>query len=103
MGSLASRPKAPAIQQPVFIPVSVPATVSSPSRIPQASSATASDSTAATDSSPATPTDGEVAAQARTGGLLDRTRGRLSTVLTGFRGVLGQSSAAPQRKTLLGE
>jgi hypothetical protein len=39
----------------------------------------------------------------RAAGLLDRSRGILSTVMTGFRGILDDSIAPSARKTLLGE
>lgn len=42
-------------------------------------------------------------AQRRSENLLRRTRGRLGTVLTGFRGILSPSENSGQRKTLLGE
>lgn len=91
MGSLASRPKAPKIQQqPVYIPA-----VSSPP--------SATTGSGVTTPPPATPTNEDIAAQARGLGLLSRSRGGLSTILTGFRGILSQNNAAPQRKTLLGE
>ncbi|MFA5592592.1 MAG: hypothetical protein WC989_04680 [Micavibrio sp.] len=35
--------------------------------------------------------------------LLGRTRSRLGTILTGFRGILAPSETQSQRKTLLGE
>ena len=35
--------------------------------------------------------------------LLQRNRGRLGTILTGFRGILSPSEAQPRRKSLLGE
>ena len=99
MGSLASRPKAPKLtqQQPAYIPVyssssSSPASASSPG-VTQTNPASTPDITTAEN----------IAAQARSLGLLDRTRGRISTVLTGFRGVLSQGGNTLQRKTLLGE
>lgn len=92
MGSLASRPKIPkTAPPPVYIPV-----VSSPLPSVSAPSAAITETAA-----PAIPAD--IAAQARELGLLSRSRGNLSTILTSFRGILGQSAAAPQRKTLLGE
>lgn len=95
MGSLASRPKAPAVQT-VYMPVYTPP----PSPPPSPSSAPpepgAEDTAAA-------PTAGEQAAARRSASLLDRRRGVLSTVLTGFRGLLNQTTAATPRKTLLGE
>ena len=92
MGSLASRPKVPKIQQP---PVYLP-TVSSPPVATTGSGAIAPPPLPA-------PIDDDIAAQARGLGLLSRSRGGLSTILTSFRGILSQNNAAPQRKTLLGE
>lgn len=92
MGSLTSRPKAPAVvSQPVVY--TLPAAAS-----PTAASSSATDNTVADD----TPDPAAQKEVARNAGLLDRRRGVLSTVVTGFRGVLNQSAAAP-RKTLLGE
>lgn len=94
MGSLASRPKAPmVVQQPVYVPVStVPMPASSPS------------GNGATPSTPvSTASVPDTAAQARELGLLERQRGILGTVLTGFRGILNQGINTAQRKTLLGE
>lgn len=93
MGSLASRPKAPKIQQQ---PVYIPAVTSPPPAATGSSGAT-------TPPPPAAPTDDDIAAQARGLGLLSRSRGGLSTILTGFRGILSQNNTASQRKTLLGE
>lgn len=89
MGSLASRPKAPKVSQPVsyYVPVA-PSAPAAP--LP-------------TGQTPAVPDNETVAAQARGLGLLSRSRGNLSTILTSFRGILGRNESAPQRKTLLGE
>lgn len=106
MGSLASRPKAPAIQQPqiITIPVYTPAPVSTAAPSGSVSSSSTISSPASEPSSVASePTDDQVKTQARNAGLLSRSRGVLSTVLTGFRGVLSDSGNKPQRKTLLGE
>ncbi len=89
MGSLASRPKAPKI--PTQVAYYAPSTPSP--------TATLAGQTAA----PTVPDDNDLAAQVRGLGLLSRSRGNLSTILTGFRGILGQNATAPQRKTLLGE
>ncbi|MGZ9109350.1 MAG: hypothetical protein ACXW4B_11090 [Micavibrio sp.] len=85
MGSLASHPKPPA--QPQYVPVyyTAPIPPASPDPVP----------TGQTPDSEPTPVR-------RNANLLDRSRGVLSTVLTGFRGVLSQTSTPP-RKTLLGE
>jgi len=50
-------------------------------------------------------TDSEIARESRTQSLLSRSRGRLGTVLTGFRGFLSQTADGfeTKRKTLLGE
>ena len=99
MGSLASRPKALAVQT-VYTPVYMPAPISAPQ--PQAQSQTVSSTEA--DSSTQTPTvsEGEQASVRRSQNLLERNRGVFGTILTGFRGVLNQSVQS-QRKTLLGE
>lgn len=91
MGSLASRPKTPAVQtvyMPVYTPPSTP-----PSSAPPV---------AGPGDAPATPSAEEQGAARRSASLLERRRGVLSTVLTGFRGLLNQTAATP-RKTLLGE
>jgi hypothetical protein len=89
MGSLASRPKAPKVSTApvIYYAPSAPANLVTPPPVTQ---------------TPA-PSSDDIAAQARGLGLLGRSRGRLSTVLTGFRGILGRNETAPQRKTLLGE
>ncbi len=91
MGSLASRPKVPAVQT-VYMPVytssaSAPAV---PPDLPTGQDGETSSSAA------------EAVAAQRTASLLERRRGVLSTVLTGFRGILNQT-VTPQRKSLLGE
>jgi hypothetical protein len=88
MGSIASHPKVPAAAQTVYVPVYTPA-------------ATAS-SVAQVDQPAATTPDTSTAAGLKNSNLLERSRGILSTVLTGFRGILSETNA-PQRKTLLGE
>jgi len=86
MGSIASHPKVPSAAQTVYVPVyTPPASTTTP---------TTSDPTTPTGENPATPT--------RASSLLDRSRGVLSTVLTGFRGILSDGNT-PKRKTLLGE
>ncbi|MCL4679155.1 MAG: hypothetical protein KJ017_11260 [Alphaproteobacteria bacterium] len=86
MGSLTSRPKAPATRTVI---------VQSPA-VTTPSVATPDPQT------PATPTPAEQAAQARTRDLLTRRRGVLGTIGTGFRGLLGANNTT-NRKTLLGE
>lgn len=85
MGSLTSGPKAPAPspQQVVYVP---PASSTTPAAV----------------TSPDAPT-AEAAATARTQSLLSRSRGRLGTIATSFRGFLGEQDASAKRKTLLGE
>ena len=89
MGSLTSRPKTPSTSsvQTVYVPTPVATPVTQTPDTP-------SDTT--TDPAP-TPE------AARQQSLLDRSRGRLSTVLTGFRGILDDTVRASGRKTLLGE
>ena len=90
MGSLISKPKSPPSPQVVYVPAPKPV----------ADTITADTSSAETE----TPkTDDEIQAEAREQNLLRRTRGRLGTILTGFRGILSPASAAPARKSLLGE
>lgn len=110
MGSLASRPKAPAIQQPqiITVPVSSPITTLPPNApsaaaSPASSPAAPASNSSATSSANSTPDNEVVEAEARSAGLLNRSRGVLSTVLTGFRGVLSDGDRTRQRKTLLGE
>ncbi len=87
MGSLTSRPKAPATRTVI---------VQSPAATSPAVTATPDLQT------PVTPTPAQQAAQARTRDLLTRRRGVLGTIGTGFRGLLGTINTA-NRKTLLGE
>lgn len=90
MGSLSSRPKAPAVT-PVQYVYAAPASVSAPVSVP-----------VSVITSPDISGDEEVKAQARANNLLERRRGRLGTVLTSFRGLLGDTLTGA-RKTLLGE
>ncbi len=87
MGSLASHPKVPS--QPQYVPVYyTPAPNPAPTpTMPTGQSEEPS---------------GEEITTRRNANLLERSRGVLSTVLTGFRGVLSQTNTQP-RKTLLGE
>lgn len=84
MGSITSRPKAPDTSsvQYVYVPTPTYSSTSTP----------ANTST--------TTTDDNAAARQQT--LLDRRRGRLSTVLTSFRGLLNDTVNG-SRKALLGE
>ena len=105
MGSLASRPKVPsysASPQVVYVPAP---TASSPSTTNTTTSQSTggSNADAGTDSTQHT---SEVAKEVREDNLLRRSRGRLSTVLTGFKGILSDTAntaASSQRKSLLGE
>lgn len=92
MGSLTSRPKAPSVPQvqSVYVPAPVAAPVITP--------AMQTPSSAAPDDAE-TPTPETVRQQS----LLDRSRGRISTVLTGFRGILDDNTRPSGHKTLLGE
>ena len=80
MGSLTSRPSVPAQPQVVFVPQPAPTPVEE-----------------------GPPSAEETASQARRQSLLGRERSRFGTVQTGFRGLLGLTDNAAQRKTLLGE
>src|SRR3569623_536739 len=97
MGSLFSsaNPVAVSVPQPYYVSVPAPVTTPTPSS-PSSLSPTPSGSNGSTTPSTPAPT---TASQA---GLLDRTRGILSTVLTGFDGILTHATA-PQGKSLLGE
>lgn len=91
MGSLASRPKVPMVSPAQYIYVPSPSTPSVP--VAAAPMATPTSNL---------PGDDEVKAQARAQSLLERRRGHLGTVLTSFRGLLGDNLTGA-RKTLLGE
>ena len=79
MGSISGRPKSPSqpVQQVIYVP-------QNPS--PQESG----------------PSEKEVL-EARAENILKRSRSRLGTVLTGFRGILSPNDLTVPRKTLLGE
>ncbi len=101
MGSLTSRPKvtAAAAPQTVYVPVAqyvAPATVAA--TVPDTTTTATAASTDTT-----TPTTDQTASTGRQAGLLERSRGALSTVLTSFRGILDDSVTPSPRKTLLGE
>lgn len=91
MGSLASRPKVPGVQQPQVIYVPAPVqTTSSPAattNVAPQPSGQKEDSSAAV----------------REQNLLTRNRGRFGTVTTSFRGLLSAVGNGRQTKTLLGE
>ena len=101
MGSLFSSPKpvAVAVPQPYYVTVPQPQPVTTPA--PSSSSTTPSDSGSGTSGGGTTPST-PVPATASQAGLLDRSRGILSTVLTGFDGIL-TNATTPQGKSLLGE
>jgi hypothetical protein len=80
MGSLTSRPKI--------------STTQSTSVQPSASAETV---TTVTEASP------EETAKTRAENVLRRSRSTIGTVLTSFKGILGENNAIPQRKSLLGE
>lgn len=96
MGSLSKAPKAPApaAAQPtvIYVPAPAPSSGGSSAPAPEENN---------TETPAVTPEEEGNARRVET--LLRRERGRLGTILTGFRGVLGLSNDAPQRKTLLGE
>ncbi len=87
MGSISKPPKAPKAAQPSVI--YVPQVAPPPAPLPE--------------NTIDEPTEEEQHAEARRKNLLRRNRGRLGTVLTGFRGVLGLSNESNGQKTLLGE
>ena len=89
MGDITGRPKAPP-QKVVYVPQYVYKTPSS---------GIVGNNNAGGDNEPDTPTP---AAQ-REKTLLGRSRSRIGTILTGFRGILAPLETDSQRKTLLGE
>ena len=88
MGSLTSKPKAPA-QAPLAQVVYVPA---------QTTTTTTNTEPQPTPEAPA-PSSAEI----RQSSLLSRDRSRFGTILTGFRGLLDLGGNTNKRKTLLGE
>ena len=89
MGSITSHPVIPAAAQTVYVPVYTQPSV-----------------TTATVTSPTTTATSESSepVAAKNTSLLKRSRGVLSTVVTGFRGLLSDgNNTTPPRKTLLGE
>jgi hypothetical protein len=87
MGDITGRPKAPS-QQVVYVPQYV--YTNNPS--------TSSDSTDNGTTEPELTPE-----QQREKNLLSRSRSRIGTILTGFRGILAPAESESQRKTLLGE
>lgn len=86
MGDITNRPKAPK-QEVVY----VPQYVYTPTQPPTGGEPTGSGNELPTPE------------QQREKSLLSRSRSRLGTILTGFRGILAPSENENQRKTLLGE
>ncbi len=89
MGDITGRPKAPS-QQIVYVPQYV---------YDSGSSAGGNENNSGGDSAP----DAATPSQQREKNLLSRSRSRLGTILTGFRGMLAPKDTDAQRKTLLGE
>lgn len=102
MGSITSRPKAPAqtAARTKIIYVTSPSATGSSSS--STSSTTSAANTAAAEAVNAA-SEEEAQSAARVQSLLQRNRGIFGTVLTGFKGLLSPSAAVPHRKTLLGE
>jgi len=94
MGDITGRPKAPSTQV-VYVPQYV---YENPSSGNGSGTGTGSTSGGSTDT-PQTPTP----SQEREKNLLSRSRSRMGTILTGFRGILAPKDTDAQRKTLLGE
>ena len=110
MGSLASRPKVPtytASPQVVYVPApSTSVTASATTSATSGSSAGSTTQNTASSGTDTTQTTSEVTKEVREDNLLRRSRGRLSTVLTGFKGILSDTAntaTSSQRKSLLGE
>lgn len=87
MGDITDRPKAPK-PQVVYVPQYVYTPTPSPS-------------TGGTSGN--NDNDAPTPEEQREKNLLSRSRSRLGTILTGFRGILAPSETDNQRKTLLGE
>lgn len=101
MGNVKSAPKTPKTQivyvtQPVYT-----------SPVSSGTGSVASTVSSSTSNSSSTATQGEeekqTSAQKREASLLSRSRSRLGTILTGFRGILAPVNETTQRKKLLGE
>lgn len=92
MGDITGRPKAPS-QQVVYVPQYVYQT---PSTGTGNNIGSGNDDT---ENVPETPTQ----AEQREKNLLSRSRSRIGTIITGFRGILAPLENNSQRKTLLGE
>lgn len=87
MGDISGRPKAPE-PQIVYVPQYITQTPTQPTPTPTENSG---------DEGVLSPE------KEREKSLLSRSRSRLGTILTGFRGILTPSETQSQRKTLLGE
>ena len=99
MGALTAKPKSlPTIHPTVVTLADTPAATTTTAPATGATPVTG-ETTGATTTMPG---DGDAAAATRQGSLLERSRGLLSTVLTGFDGVLNNTATAA-RKSLLGE
>lgn len=94
MGDITGRPKAPSTQV-VYVPQYVYENPSSGN-----GSGTGSTGGGSGTETPQTPT---TPSQEREKNLLSRSRSRIGTILTGFRGILAPKDTDAQRKTLLGE
>lgn len=91
MGDITGRPKTPS-PQVVYVPQYVYENKPSANTSAQESAPSSSENPSET-----TP------AQQREKSLLGRSRSRVGTILTGFRGILAPIETAAPRKTLLGE
>ena len=94
MGSITSRPSVPTQPQIVYVPAPAVKTATQSQTV----SNTAQDETEQDN----TQSDSQIASEVRRENLLRRDRGRLGTILSGFRGFF-TSSESNTRKTLLGE
>jgi len=88
MGDITGRPKAPP-QEVVYVPQYIYQD-SPPANNPG-------------NSPGSNPTTEPTQAEQREKNLLSRSRSRIGTILTGFRGILSPAETDSQRKTLLGE
>lgn len=88
MGDITGRPKAPKTQV-VYVPKYVYSNPPAPS--------SGNTDNGGDDDTPLTPE------QQREKNLLSRSRSRIGTIMTGFRGILAPTETQDQRKTLLGE
>lgn len=97
MGSLTSRPAA---AKTVFVPSPQPAAIQTPVTTTQTQEAPTANQSNETPEQ----TKEDTQTAARENNLLNRSRGRASTIVSGFRGVLSNPAASSSgQKTLLGE